>query len=203
MKIIKAKSNQPPLTPKNREEIEELERYIKELTTFLPLPFCVVSPKGVILNINRAFSDLTGYSDLDIVGEEIARLFLNKKEAKILEEKIFRDGTAKNQEIILLTKNKNQLTVNVSGSLRKDNEGNIVGYFLAFSDISELKKFQRQLEQMVEGRTKELKEKVDELEKFNRLTIGRELKMIELKQEIETLKEKLKRFETSQKRNRE
>ncbi|MBW2164750.1 MAG: diguanylate cyclase, partial [Deltaproteobacteria bacterium] len=37
----------------------------------------------------------------------------------------------------------------------------------------------------------EIKEKADELEKFNRLAVGREFKMIELKKEINALLEKL------------
>jgi len=53
---------------------------------------------------------------------------------------------------------------------------------------SELTELAQSLEKKVEERTKELQEKVVELEKFNRLAIGRELKMIELKKEIEKLK---------------
>jgi len=45
------------------------------------------------------------------------------------------------------------------------------------------------LEQEVEKRTKELKKRVNELENFYKLTIGRETKMIELKEEIKKLKE--------------
>lgn len=46
------------------------------------------------------------------------------------------------------------------------------------------------LEIKVEERTKELKAKLEELEKFQRLTIGRELKMVELKEQIKkTLKQ--------------
>lgn len=168
------------------EELEELERYIEELSTFLPLPFCIVNPSGVILNINRAFSDLTGYSDLEIIGERVNRLF--EKGTETLEKRILKEGLVKNQEMTLITKNKTPIIVNVSGSVRKDREGNFIGYFLAFSDIGELKKLQKGLEQKVEERTRQYKEKMEELEKFNKLAVGRELKMVELKQEIEKLK---------------
>jgi len=44
------------------------------------------------------------------------------------------------------------------------------------------------LEQEVKERTKELQKNVEDLEKFNKLTFGRELKMKELKEHIENLK---------------
>lgn len=173
------------------EELEELERYINELSSFLPLPFCIINPSGVILNINQAFFDLTGYNDLEIVGESASRLFQDKKEAEEMEKKILQGGLIKGQAIVLLTKSKKPIDVGVSGSLRKDKEGNIIGYFLAFSDITELKKLQKDLEKKVEERTKQLKEKIDEMERFNRLAVGREIKMVELKQEIENLRNQL------------
>jgi predicted hydrocarbon binding protein len=46
----------------------------------------------------------------------------------------------------------------------------------------------KELKKTVEARTKELRNKVKELEKFTKLTIGRELRMIELKKEIAELK---------------
>lgn len=56
----------------------------------------------------------------------------------------------------------------------------------------ELKKWGESLDKKVNEKTKELQEKVEELEKFNKFSIDRELKMIELKKEIEDLKNKLK-----------
>jgi len=53
---------------------------------------------------------------------------------------------------------------------------------------SELEQLVAKQEKMVSGRTKELQEKVEELEKFHRLTIGRELKMVELKEKIKKQK---------------
>jgi PAS domain S-box-containing protein len=60
-------------------------------------------------------------------------------------------------------------------------EGKIIRSIGTVQDITEQKK--------MEG---ELKKRIKELEKFHRLTIGRELKMVELKKSIEELKEKLK-----------
>jgi len=54
--------------------------------------------------------------------------------------------------------------------------------------VEDLKKSQERLKE----RTKELREKVKELERFQKLTVGRELRMIELKKEIEKLKNELK-----------
>lgn len=52
----------------------------------------------------------------------------------------------------------------------------------------ELRELAENLDEEVKKRTKELQEKIEELEKFHRLAVDRELKMIELKKEIERLK---------------
>lgn len=176
------------------EELEELERYIEELSTFMPLPFCTVNPTGMILNINKAFSDMTGYGDLEIVGEPVSKLFKNESEAQALEEIVLKGDLVRRKEMVLVTNKGTTVEVNVSSSLRKDRENNIIGYFLAFSDISELKKLQKNLEKKVEERTRQLKEKIDEMERFNRLAVGREIKMVELKQEIENLRNQLEKM---------
>lgn len=49
------------------------------------------------------------------------------------------------------------------------------------------------LEVKVKERTKELQERIDELERFQKLTVGRELKMVELKKEIKKLREELEK----------
>ena len=54
----------------------------------------------------------------------------------------------------------------------------------------ELKEVIVNREEMVQTRTAELQEKIRELEKFNKFTLGREFKMIELKKEIQDLKKK-------------
>ena len=187
------KNREKVLTKNLKEDLRDLERYIEEFSTFLPLAVCTANPLGIIININQAFQNLTGYGATEIVGELAINLFSNKKEAETLEKTVFKEKTAVTKELILLTKEKKEIPVSVSASAREDETGNIIGYFLAISDISEFKKLQEGLEEKVEERTQELQEKIEELERFQRLAVGRELKMVALKEEIEKLKEELEK----------
>ena len=55
----------------------------------------------------------------------------------------------------------------------------------------ELNEAKAGLEKTVEQRTAELKEKLADLERFEKMAVGRELRMTELKEEIEMLKSKI------------
>lgn len=58
----------------------------------------------------------------------------------------------------------------------------------------QLEELVESLEDQVKARTQELQKKIEELEKFHQIAIGRELKMIELKKEIEKLKKELEKY---------
>ena len=57
---------------------------------------------------------------------------------------------------------------------------------------NELKELSESLEDQVVERTLSLQKKIEDLERFNKLTVGRELKMIELKGEIKKLEKKVR-----------
>ena len=59
----------------------------------------------------------------------------------------------------------------------------------------ELEEFNKTLEERVKERTEDLRKKVDDLEKFTKLTVGRELRMIELKEKLKEMEEKLEEKE--------
>ncbi|MFH1770572.1 MAG: HAMP domain-containing protein [archaeon] len=60
---------------------------------------------------------------------------------------------------------------------------------------SALKKHEKELEIIVEKRTKELSKKVAQLEKFSKFSVGRENRMVELKKKIAELEKKLGKSE--------
>jgi methyl-accepting chemotaxis protein len=55
----------------------------------------------------------------------------------------------------------------------------------------ELQELTDRQEETIEERTKEIKERMGELERFHRLAVGRELKMIEIKKEMQKLKKEM------------
>ena len=159
------------------EDISSLERYISDLFTFAPLPICFVSPTGVVLEFNPAFSQLSGHDSYEIIGNGVDVIFSKKDLKRLIEETLSKEKM-EGREFTLTTKNGGDVVVSVFTRLRKDREGNAVGIFIGAFDITEIKK-----------KETELKEKVEELEKFQKILIGRELKMVEMKEEIRRLKE--------------
>ena len=66
--------------------------------------------------------------------------------------------------------------------------GNKKAIMEIFKDITDQKKVEEEKEKLAN----ELQERVTELEKFQKITIGRELRMIELKNKIKKLEQKRK-----------
>ena len=74
-----------------------------------------------------------------------------------------------------------------NASVYRDERGNVLGVFAAARDVTTLKQAESKV---AEQRGKEL-EKLAELVRFQKLTMGRELRMIDLKKEIEDLKKEI------------
>jgi len=141
------------------EDIDDLQKYIEEFTSFLPIAVCDVSPINIIIGVNRTFQELTGYKEIDaIIGKPLATIFLEKEKLDGIIAEIFKKSAIKEKELTLFTQDKRKIPVSVSAALRKDKKRAVIGYFFGITDISELKEFQAKLEEKVKERTKELME---------------------------------------------
>ena len=146
------------------EDLEELERYIEELSSFLPLAVCTINPSGVVLVVNSAFQNLTGYREVEIIGEKVDSLFLNKKDFQnLIESKTLKEKTILTRRMTLSKKEGGKIPVNMAISIRRNKEGNFLGHFIALSDISEFEKLKQGLEEKVKERTKNLEEQTQEI----------------------------------------
>ena len=148
------------------KDLEEVERYMKELSSFLPLAVCTINPLGIVLVTNSAFHSLTGFKEVEVIGEKIENLFLNKKDFdNLIKSKALKQGIILKKETVLLTKDKKGIPVSVAISTRVDENKSFLGYFIAISDISEFEKLKQELEKKVGERTKDLKSSNKEVER--------------------------------------
>lgn len=162
------------------EDLASLQTYINDIFVFSPLPLCFVSPTGVLLETNPAFEKFSRFSFNEIIGKPIEELF-DKKEIEQLVRDTLEKGLVEGRKMRFFPKGKKEKPTQVFTRRRKEKGGQTVGYFLGLFDLTKIKETE-----------KELRKRVEELEKFHGLTVGRELKMIELKKRIKKLENKLK-----------
>jgi len=126
------------------EDLASLETYARDLFTFLPLPVCLVSAIGIILEANPAFEEISGYQTGELIGKSIDSIFRKRKINELAEETL-KEGLVRAKEIELLTKEKKKIPARVSTILRKTEEGETIGYFMAFFNLSDIKKKELEL----------------------------------------------------------
>jgi len=93
-----------------------------------------------------------------------------------------------NDEIAELGKAFNQMAEELEKFHSASEESKTILKIKVKARTRELEELARSLESKVKGRTKELEKRLSELEKFHKLIVGRELKMIDLKKELAKLK---------------
>jgi PAS domain S-box-containing protein len=143
----------------------------------------ILDKTGKILQVSKSLIKLGGYPEKEIIGRrlKLMTMFSPKSLVQILANFI---KTIAGQDILpyeveAITKDGTKLFGEISGSpLRKGEK--IIGVVAIIRDITERKKIEE-----------ELIKRNEELEKFQKVVIGRELKIIELKKEIKELEEKL------------
>jgi len=159
------------------KELEESEqRYRTYVENTHDIVFNI-TPDGKILNGNKTWHEAFGYSKEEIETLDIFRLI--HPDFKEQYEEIFKKATSNilttNERICFLTKDGCTLYL----------EGNLIPRTF-YDQVITITGFYRDMTENVKA-AEIIEDKIKELEKFNKLTIDRELKMIELKKKIAEL----------------
>jgi PAS domain S-box-containing protein len=139
------------------EDVSALESYAKDLLSFLPIPVCIISPIGIILDANLALEEISGYETEELIGKSIKEIFKEKEIENLLQE-VIKKSFVKGKELFFFTKEKKEIPVNVYAKLRKSEDGEIIGYFFALFDLTEIKKAEAEIKKRIEE-LEELREK--------------------------------------------
>ena len=112
----------------------------------------VVSPEGVIVSVNRAFEEITGYYRKDIVGQWCTTL--NCTSCEILKHKeachhwcvMFKKGDLKKQRCNITRKDGQAIHILKNASVLKDKHGTVTGAVETITDINDLVAKETQIE---------------------------------------------------------
>ncbi len=124
----------------NEHALIEFEQYIKDIWSFLPTPITYISPLGVILDLDKTLEDMLHCSKEELVGRFLSDFSPQKERIEELQRLTFEKGSVRNFVCNLRGKNNSVIPVNISTLIRKSQQGEIIGYFAAFVDVSESKR---------------------------------------------------------------
>ncbi|MFA0833777.1 MAG: PAS domain S-box protein [Methanobacterium formicicum] len=111
--------------------------------------FSILDVNGVHLNVNRALSQMTGFSREELIGTGLPHPYWPREETHNIQanlEKVLK-GKLKEVELIFKRKNGERFPVILSPSILTDDEGKISAVFGTFKDISERKKLEMDLKE--------------------------------------------------------
>ncbi|MES2966059.1 MAG: PAS domain S-box protein [Bdellovibrionota bacterium] len=163
---------------------KQASQYARSLIEASVDPLVTISPEGKIMDVNEATVKVTGATRESLVGTDFSDYFVEPEKARDGYQQVFSKGFVTDYPLTI--RNKSGVLTNVlyNASVYKDVRGNVLGVFAAARDVTGQKQAEAEV---ANQRSKEL-ERLAELERFQKLTVGRELKMIELKKEINELK---------------
>src|SRR5664279_5718905 len=142
-----------------------------------------ISPEGRITDANEATVKVTGVPREELIGTAFSDCFTEPEKANKIYQLVFAQGMAVDYPLTMRHKDGTLTEVLYNASVYRDASGNVLGVFAAARDVTKQMQAQRET---ADEQAKALG-RLAELERFQRLTVGRELKMIELKKEIEAL----------------
>jgi PAS domain S-box-containing protein len=166
---------------KAREAIRESEEKYRLLHEHAGVGIGYYSPEGIVLSFNELAAKNMGGKQEDFVGKSIYDMF-SKEEADFYMNrvKLVIDSDEKFEYEDMVTLPTGIFWFSSVFTRVQDIDGNVIGVQIMSQDITKRKEAEIKLQY-----------KMDELERFNEITVGRELKMVELKEEINALHKRL------------
>jgi PAS domain S-box-containing protein len=178
---------------RDMRELEKERAYAESLIENAPDPVFVSDLEGKILQANDAVSELLGFRKDEVVEQSLSR-FISPEETQEFTaavREVVERGVTRNARLNPRSASGEIIPTTLNASALRDSDGNVIG---AIGILRDMRAYEDVVQDLEQSKT-ELQEKILDLEKFEEVVVGRELKMIALEKELESLQrenEKLK-----------
>jgi len=110
----------------------------------------IVSPKGIILDVNKSGLQALGYKKKDLIGQPLKIIYAPESQSRM---KTFlaewkRTGELKNKEMVIISRKGKKRTILLNTSALKDKKGNILHSISVHQDITERKRLEEKTEHL-------------------------------------------------------
>jgi PAS domain S-box-containing protein len=174
-------------------ELDKARAYSESLVKNAPDPVFVSDLEGKILQTNDAVSELLGFRRDEVIEQSLSR-FISPEETReflaALREVVER-GVTRNVRLNPRSATGEVIPTTLNASALRDSNGRAIG---AIGILRDMRAYDRVVRDLEKSKL-ELQEKILELEKFEEVVVGRELKMMALEKEVEGLRKELARLQ--------
>jgi PAS domain S-box-containing protein len=180
---------------RDMRELDKARAYAESLIENAPDPVFVSDLEGKILQTNEAVSQLLGFRQDEVVEQSVAR-FISPEETREFTaalREVVEHGVTRNARLNPRSASGEVIPTTLNASALRDADGNVIGAIGILRDMRAYEEVVRDLEQS----RSELQEKILDLEKFEEVVVGRELKMIALEKELEGLQQEVAKLRAS------
>src|SRR5437773_784388 len=155
-----------------------------------PDPVFVSDLEGKILQANDAVSPLLGFRPDELIEQSLSRIISSEETRAFLAalREVVERGVTRNARLNPRSASGEVIPTTLNASALRDPDGKVIGAIGILRDMREYEQVVRDLEKS----KSELQEKILDLEKFEEVVVGRELKMIALEKELESLRARSK-----------
>jgi PAS domain S-box-containing protein len=178
---------------RDMREQDKARAYAESLIKNAPDPVFVSDLEGKILQANDAVFALLGFRPDELIEQSLSR-FISAEETReftaALREVVER-GVTRNARLNPRSASGAIIPTTLNASALRDGDGKVIG---AIGILRDMRAYEQVVKDLQRSKA-ELQEKILDLEKFEEVVVGRELKMIALEKELEDLRQKLYKAE--------
>lgn len=180
---------------RDMRELDKARAYAESLIKNAPDPVFVSDLEGKILQANDAVYTLLGFRTDEVVEQSLSR-FISPEETReftaALREVVER-GVTRNARLNPRSASGEVIPTTLNASALRAPDGHVIG---AIGILHDMRAYERVVLDLERSKS-ELQEKILDLEKFEEVVVGRELKMIALEKELEQAQNQLAKLKAA------
>jgi len=144
---LKAETTHLKQLAKSAEALRKSEQRYRSLFDDSRDAIHVTTKEGKFIDINQSALDLFGYTKEEMLGLDVREIYVNPAGRRLFQQKIENEGAVRDYEMKFRKKDGTEIYCLNTSTVRRANDGTIIGYQGITRDVTEQKQLEAQLQQ--------------------------------------------------------